>query len=264
MDQFNTDASIDELPPGLNPDDFRKPRELKLGRGAKVLGCAFLLLMIGTTSFYYWVVAPHLLSMGHVTTLGGVAEWSIDRSNWQSMGSTRLYLPMMRRAFQYNGFHSEDADALQGLIHMDELYIQITPDLGLEILPFLPQFPDLVTIEITNPWTYYQVERKVFVTDDDLRLIASAKNLKNLLISDTKITDAGLKHLATMTKLEILDLSGNEITDEKLSDLKPLRNLRSLYLRDTKVTPAGVATLRKILPNLDVIDADSLPIPKLR
>ena len=65
----------------------------------------------------------------------------------------------------------------------------------------------------------------------------------------SKITDAGLKHLAKLKQLTSLDLrSCWRITDGGLKELAKLEQLTKLNLRDTKVTKAGVAQLQKALP----------------
>jgi len=50
-------------------------------------------------------------------------------------------------------------------------------------------------------------------------------------LSDTTITDAGLKEVATLSNLHMLNLSDTEITDAALPHLAPLQNLQSLNLK---------------------------------
>ena len=73
--------------------------------------------------------------------------------------------------------------------------------------------------------------------------------LRELYLSYTKITDAGLKELAKLQKLKGLYLSGTQITDAGLKELAKLKKLKYLQLSDTKVTDAGVAELKKALPD---------------
>jgi hypothetical protein len=59
-----------------------------------------------------------------------------------------------------------------------------------------------------------------------------------------KITDAGLKHIGRLTKLEEIDLSWQPgITDGGLAELKRLPNLRKIDLYMTAVTATGHAAL---------------------
>ena len=64
------------------------------------------------------------------------------------------------------------------------------------------------------------------------------------------MTDAGLQHLAGLTRLEWLELSQTQVTDAGLQHLAGLTGLRRLDLSQTQVTDAGVAALRKAKPSL--------------
>ena len=55
--------------------------------------------------------------------------------------------------------------------------------------------------------------------------IATLKSITDLPVGETGITDAGLKHLGTMTRLRYLGLRGNPITDPGISHLTALTNL---------------------------------------
>jgi hypothetical protein len=49
-----------------------------------------------------------------------------------------------------------------------------------------------------------------------------------------------------------LDLSDTQVTDAGLKELKELKNLRSLDLFNTRVTDAGAAVLQNALPKLKI------------
>ncbi len=72
-------------------------------------------------------------------------------------------------------------------------------------------------------------------------------HLVRLNLAKTKVTDAGLVHLAKLTSLTVLDLNGTEITDAGLEHLKRLW-LRRLDVRDTRVTEAGAQMLEQAMP----------------
>ena len=62
--------------------------------------------------------------------------------------------------------------------------------------------------------------------------------------AETQVTDAGLKHLATIVTLRSLDLRGANISDDGLKQLRSaLVKLKSLSLEGTPITDAGVAHL---------------------
>lgn len=69
-----------------------------------------------------------------------------------------------------------------------------------------------------------------------------------------RITDAGLKHLQALGKLEELNLNEHPITDAGLTSLKGLNNLRSLSLKQTRITDAGLRQLHewKQLKSIDL------------
>jgi hypothetical protein len=73
------------------------------------------------------------------------------------------------------------------------------------------------------------------------------------------VTDAGVAHLAGLTKLRVLNLSGTDVGDAGLSHLSCLTNLRELRLSATSVTGDGLAHLRG-LTNLRVLDLSGTSI----
>jgi hypothetical protein len=58
------------------------------------------------------------------------------------------------------------------------------------------------------------------VTDDDLVLLRSLTNLRELRLSNTQVTDAGVEHLKGLTRLQILDLSDTQVTDTGVEELQ--------------------------------------------
>lgn len=64
------------------------------------------------------------------------------------------------------------------------------------------------------------------------------------------VTGEGLRHLAALKKLQLLDLTGADITDEDLKQLESLSELMILNCEGTHVTSAGFARLKAKLPKL--------------
>ena len=106
---------------------------------------------------------------------------------------------------------------------------------------------------------------------------ADLANVTHLDLSFTRITDAGLKDIAKLQKLELLDLvyceqitavglkevaklqnltrlylNRTKITDAGLKEVAKLQQLRGISLTNTKITDAGVAELRKALPKCNI------------
>ena len=54
------------------------------------------------------------------------------------------------------------------------------------------------------------------ITDDQLRVVSSARHLRGIGLDDTAITDEGLKHLEGLPMLETIQAEGTSITDEAI------------------------------------------------
>ena len=88
-----------------------------------------------------------------------------------------------------------------------------------------------------------------------MKELAALKNLTKLDLSETKLTDAGLKELAKLQSLTTLELRSNPgVTDASVKELKQLKQLITLDLRGTKVTNLGLHELRNALPKCNIFD----------
>jgi Leucine-rich repeat (LRR) protein len=81
------------------------------------------------------------------------------------------------------------------------------------------------------------------------------------------VTDAGLDSIASLRRLEELNLAGAKITDLGLAKLRALADLRELDLSRTQVTGQGLEALtglpklaRLNLSSAPRIDQNSLPV----
>lgn len=91
------------------------------------------------------------------------------------------------------------------------------------------------------------------ITDAALAQVAKLKNLQKLHLAQTKVTDAGLKQLKGLTNLEYLNLYGTAISDAGLAELAGMKNLKIVYLWQTKATETGLATLKKAMPDVEIV-----------
>ena len=91
------------------------------------------------------------------------------------------------------------------------------------------------------------------VSDAGMRQLATFKNLTELYLIDAPITDAGMKQLATLKYLTTLTIEGTQVTDVGLTELAPLTNLTSLDIARTQVTDTGIKQL-SVLKNLTKLD----------
>jgi hypothetical protein len=104
-----------------------------------------------------------------------------------------------------------------------------------------------------KPVTIVNMASVTKFTDDDLKvLVAGFPKVVDLTLSETMVTDAGLKELKSLSKLEVLGLTRTGITDNGLKTLKDLKGLKSLYIGSSKVTEAGVKDLKKALPKCNI------------
>ena len=84
------------------------------------------------------------------------------------------------------------------------------------------------------------------LTDAGLRHLTGLRRLQELRLSRTKITDEGLDSLSSMRQLKSLHLEETALTDDGLAKLAHLQQLEELWLLDTAVTDAGVEHLAKL------------------
>ena len=79
------------------------------------------------------------------------------------------------------------------------------------------------------------------VTDAGLKHLKGLPKLQSLDLSDIlSISDVGLERLRGLTQLRSLNLADNKVTDAGLENLKGLTGLRLLNLGETNVTDAGL------------------------
>ena len=98
------------------------------------------------------------------------------------------------------------------------------------------------------------------ITDAGLAQVASLTNLRRLHLEKTAITDAGLAHLKGLANLEYLNLYGTAVTDAGLAHLAGLKNLRNLYVWQTKVTAEGAANLKKSVATVNINRGEELTV----
>jgi len=99
------------------------------------------------------------------------------------------------------------------------------------------------------------------VTDDELKLLVHLKHIKwlNLNLGATNITNEGVKHIAQLPRLRILQLSGTNVDDAGLRHLRESTKLSILNLRKTNVTGTG---LREEWTELKQLDLSLCPVSR--
>jgi hypothetical protein len=82
--------------------------------------------------------------------------------------------------------------------------------------------------------------------DADLANLRDANSLRELHISHTLVTGAGLAELSQLRQLSTVNLCGAAVTDDGLSGVESLSGLDALELGATRVTDEGLVHLRKL------------------
>lgn len=111
-----------------------------------------------------------------------------------------------------------------------------------EQLPVISTMKDLRELRLT----------KTSVTGKGMASLTTLENLETLSLNMTKVGDDGMKALGSMKNLKSLDLGDTPLTDKGLEDLTGLENLKTLRVYTTKVTAQGVKKLQIALPKCKV------------
>ncbi len=83
------------------------------------------------------------------------------------------------------------------------------------------------------------------IRDEDLACLANLKNLK-WLQGVVGVSDAGMMHLAGLTNMERLNVSGSDLTDKGLSYLAGMKKLNHLTVSDGNFTEKGLRHLEDL------------------
>jgi uncharacterized membrane protein/mono/diheme cytochrome c family protein len=100
------------------------------------------------------------------------------------------------------------------------------------------------------------------ITDANLGTIAGFSSLTGLFLEKTAITDKGIMSLKNLLQLQYLNLVGTKVTAKGLESLKDLKNLRQVYLYQTTISGSEWSNLKKIFPKT-IIDTGGYKVPML-
>lgn len=115
---------------------------------------------------------------------------------------------------------------------------------------------NLATLQVLQPkggsiqireGSVYQLKLGHESTDRDISEYMHLRDVSELSLADTQITDAGLVQLQQFRNLRSLDLSNTNITDTGLEELKKLTRLTHLSIAGTKVSPKKLPDLLQSL-----------------
>ncbi|MFT5126204.1 MAG: hypothetical protein ACI9TH_000269 [Kiritimatiellia bacterium] len=83
------------------------------------------------------------------------------------------------------------------------------------------------------------------LTDTKLREMANYLQTDYISLSDTAITNQGLKYLHLIKDLSIIDLSKTKVTDVGMTYLASIKGLQGLNLLETTISGKGIRSLRE-------------------
>ena len=94
---------------------------------------------------------------------------------------------------------------------------------------------------------------KMPITDIDLAVVGTFKNLEKLNLNFTEIKGSGLSSIASLKNLTSLSLAGTEVKMEDLNAVMGLPLLSELFIWNTKVTEEERQILTKEYPKIVII-----------
>lgn len=95
------------------------------------------------------------------------------------------------------------------------------------------------------------------ITDQDLETISKLNNLRCLLLHEnTQITDLGLKKIAALKQLMVLEITHAQITPNGLKALVDLP-IKHLIISKKQFTPSQIERIKKMFPTAQIVVRDN-------
>lgn len=233
-------------------------RRRRFRHKVKIVVVALLAAGVAALAVGWTLFNRQLLAMGHLGGIGFSVDWDFGLHNLSTGGTTGVvYRP---RWYPGDAVTDRDFEQLKSLNHLVSLDLSDLDRCGDDDLAVVATLGELEDLQLNRmaPTNRGQFVR-VFLTDRVLDHVAGLTRLKGLGLSGNRISDEGLAKLANLQALETLDLSETPITDAGLSALVGLKGLKTLRVEDTKVTRQGIARFQQVRPGVEVI-FQSLPM----
>jgi Leucine-rich repeat (LRR) protein len=137
----------------------------------------------------------------------------------------------------------------EGLAHLKEIktlegLTLPSPRITDRGLQYLSELPRLRALQLRRPsWGKAALDMDRY-TDEGLRVLALCTEMQDLEIDRLGVTDKGVTHLARLTRLRKLSLSG--ISDESLRTLAQLHSLESLSISSGRLSISGLKSLNSL------------------
>ena len=158
------------------------------------------------------------------------------------------WLNLKRSGFGPLAFSDDGLRHLGGLTGLQvlNLYGNRITDTGLDELKSLTNLK-VLDLNLTS------------VTDEGLAKLTGLKQLERLELTATtglggpQISNHGVRHLTALTELKHLVLIGSGVTDASLEYFSAMSMLTTLNVVDTQLTEEGIRSLKRALPNCEVV-----------
>ncbi len=95
---------------------------------------------------------------------------------------------------------------------------------------------------------------KMPVTDKDMSVIKSFKNLEHLNLNFSAVQGDGLKELSSLKNLQSVSLSGTSVTVKSIAPLLQLPQLKELFVWNTRVTATQADSLSEHYPAITILN----------
>lgn len=97
-----------------------------------------------------------------------------------------------------------------------------------------------------------KIQTEELITDRDLALVRNCSQLRELLIEQSSISDAGIGQLAGLPELEHVRIRGGHVGDDGLKHLSQFKTLRFLNLPQADLSDESLQVLIE-LPKLELL-----------
>jgi hypothetical protein len=140
---------------------------------------------------------------------------------------------------------------LRPLRRLQGLSLEVGPLADERCLEAITSLTDLEGLSINENGGIREMEGGL--SDGVLQYLTPLRKLQSLKIHLGAGSGEGLRHLAGLTDLRFLHLSGAPVTDAGIGHLATLRNLRTLFAQPSSITEAGARALAVRLPAVTII-----------
>lgn len=235
---------------------LKRVRRIFSPRGQRLAAIVLIALALFCWGFW-WLTHKHISASLQFGFLDSSVRWYLDGTNWSQGGATEVNLA---RHYQntYWGFRAQNPGdrlaPLADLHRVEALDLSDDPDLRDHEFVVLDRLTGLKVLSLArpvSPWNTPETYRHHMARVAPH--LAHLTRLEDLDLSGTDLADADIDYLMNLKRLKRLDLTGTKITDRTIRMLVELTSLEELIFDDTTVTREAIAELSRARPELTVV-----------